>query len=108
MMRPSGVLTRFMAHTDYQVRRNHTKKKESVNAAHPGLHLLHGGPTGCLDVIKFRVADDIADNSKPHVTPARRSASYASSHSLSWPRERSRIEIGAAANLVNSIWRVPI
>jgi hypothetical protein len=26
MMRPSGVLTRFMAHTDYQVWRTHTKK----------------------------------------------------------------------------------
>ncbi len=59
MMRPSGVLTRFMAHTDYQVRRNHTKKKESVNAAHPDLHLLHGGALGCLDVIKSRVVNDI-------------------------------------------------
>ena len=28
MMRPSGVLTRFMAYTDYQVPRRHTKKKE--------------------------------------------------------------------------------
>ncbi len=59
MMRPSGVLTRFMANTDYQVRRKHTKKKESVNAAHPDLHLLHGEPTGCLDVIKSGVVDDI-------------------------------------------------
>jgi len=50
MMRPSGVLTRFTAHTDYQVRRTRTKKKESVNAAH----------TGCLDVIKSGVVDDIA------------------------------------------------
>src|SRR5207245_5263031 len=34
MMRPSGVLTRFIANTDYQVCRKQTKKKESVNATH--------------------------------------------------------------------------
>src|SRR5439155_25238354 len=68
MMRPSGMLTRFMANTDYQVPRKHTKKKESVNAAHPDLHLLHGGPTGSLDVIKSGVVDAITVTI--HVNPA--------------------------------------
>ena len=60
MMRPSGVLTRFTAYTDYQVRRKQTKKKESVNAAHPDYRLLQSRSAGCLDITKSGVVNDIA------------------------------------------------
>ena len=60
MMRPSGVLTRFIANTDYQARRKQTKKKESVNAAHPDYRLLHSRSAGCLDITKSGVVNDIA------------------------------------------------
>ena len=58
MMRPSGVLTRFMAYTDYQARRKQTK--ESVNAAHPDYRLLQSRSAGCLDITKSGLVNDIA------------------------------------------------